>query len=569
MAAGDACTICGGEVEPYVEGVERPLQSAQLMVTSHVVGSHGGFVRCRECGTVQQPSLLRAVDELATLYREMSDDLYLVEESGRRQTARRLLDLIAPEVPSGRLLDVGCGHGLLLDEARRRGYEVVGLELAKASADHAREVLGLDVRSEPIETFDSGEQFDLIVLADVLEHTVDPVGVLKRCAELVAEGGAVCVVTPNPASLTARLAGARWWSYIAAHTVLVPRRTLRELIASTGLVVSHDIPYVRTFSLGYWAAGLAGRLPLPGALSRALGRALPKRLTVSLSVGDERVIVAHRLPVLRAAKAFPRRNGRAVVEIVLPAYNAVATIPAVAAELPVACADAALLVDDASSDGTTDAALAHGFDVIRHRVNRGYGANQKTCYVSALRSGAEIVVMVHADNQYDPSLVPELVQPIEDGLADVVMGSRLLRDRAIAGGMPRWKWLGNRMLSTIENLAFRRSYSEYHTGYRAFSAAALREVAFLRNSDGFIFDQEIIAQLVARGLRVAEVPIPTRYFREASSVSFPDSVRYGLQTLVVLARYRIDHRRRNWTLLRKPATTIPTAQRQSSALENV
>lgn len=567
MAAENVCAICGGEADPYVEGAGPPLQPSQLAVTNHDVGAHGGFVRCRECGTLQQTSLLGAADDLTALYKEMTDDLYLAEERGRRQTARRLLDLISAEVPSGRLLDVGCGHGLLLDEARDRGYDVVGLELANASANYARQVLGLEVRSERFEELDTREQFDVIVLADVLEHTTDPVAVLSRCADLVAEGGAVCVVTPNPDSLTARLAGSRWWSLIAAHTFLVPRRTLRELITSTGLVVSHDVPYVRTFSLGYWIAGLFDRLPLLGTVSAAAARVLPKRLTASLSVGDERVVVAHRLPVLRAARTFPRRNGRAVVEIVLPAYNAAATIPAVAAELPEGCADAALLVDDASADGTTDAALAHGFDVIRHRVNRGYGANQKTCYATALRAGAEIVVMVHADNQYDPSLVPDLVQPIEDDLADVVMGSRLLRDRAIAGGMPRWKWLGNRMLSTIENRAFRRSFSEYHTGYRAFSAAALREVAFLRNSDGFIFDQEIIAQLVARGLRIVEVPIPTRYFHEASSVSFPDSVRYGLQTLVVLVRYRLD-RRRNWTLLRRPATTIPTAQRQSSALES-
>jgi glycosyltransferase involved in cell wall biosynthesis len=170
--------------------------------------------------------------------------------------------------------------------------------------------------------------------------------------------------------------------------------------------------------------------------------------------------------------------------------------------------------------------------------------------------GADIVVMVHADNQYDPALVADIVAPIEEGRADVVVGSRLLEDEAIAGGMPRWKWVGNRLLTAIENRAFRRRFSEYHTGYRAFSAEFLRSIPYGRNADGFVFDQEIFAQAVARGARVVEVAIPTRYFLEASSVSFSRSVEYGLRTLLVLARFRADERRGEdgrWLLLRRPA----------------
>jgi hypothetical protein len=135
----------------------------------------------------------------------------------------------------------------------------------------------------------------------------------------------------------------------------------------------------------------------------------------------------------------------------------------------------------------------------------------------------------------------------------------LLDDRAIAGGMPRWKWVGNRFLTAIENRAFGAAFSEYHTGYRAFSADFLRSIAFLRNSDGFVFDQEIFAQMIVRGARVAEIAIPTRYFHEASSVSFPTSVRYGLRTLAVLARYRADLRRPHWALLRRPAARLTPA----------
>ena len=240
----------------------------------------------------------------------------------------------------------------------------------------------------------------------------------------------------------------------------------------------------------------------------------------------------------------------------LPAYKASATIPTVAKEIPVGAADRALLVDDASPDDTTGVALREGFEVIRHPGNRGYGANQMTCYTRAILDGADIVVMVHADNQYDPTLVSKMVRPIERGEADVVIGSRLLEDEAIAGGMPRWKWVGNRFLTWIENRAFRTGFSEFHTGYRAFSADILREIAFLRNSDGFVFDQEIFAQLVRRGARVHEIAIPTRYFLEASSVSFTRSVEYGLRTLVVLGRFRLDERRGGWPLVRHPAVRL-------------
>jgi len=231
----------------------------------------------------------------------------------------------------------------------------------------------------------------------------------------------------------------------------------------------------------------------------------------------------------------------------------VRTIPDVVREMPVDAADRALLVDDASPDETSSVAVHHGLDVLRHPVNRGYGASQKTGYVRALRDGADVVVMVHADNQYDPGLVAEMAAPILAGEADVVIGSRLLDDRAIAGGMPRWKWVGNRLLTAIENRAFGVRFSEYHTGYRAFSADFLRSVPFLRNSDDFVFDQEIFAQMLARGARVREIPIPTRYFHEASSVDFLTSLRYALKTLWVLTRFRLDRR---WALLRRPAAWI-------------
>jgi hypothetical protein len=388
-------------------------------------------------------------------------------------------------------------------------------------------------------------------MADVIEHLDDPRGVLERCAALLAPGGVLCVVTPDPSSRTARLAGPRWWGFLPAHTYLFPRSTLRELISATGLVISADVPLVRTFTLGYWAQGLAERLPVPTPRSRR---------PVSLSLGDERVVLAQRVDVARAAEPLlTDRGGDRRALVVLPAYRAAATVAQVADEMPRDGADAALLVDDASPDATCEAALAAGFDVLRHPANRGYGANQQSCYVRAALDGVDAVVMVHADNQYDPKLVPAMLEPILAGRADVVLGSRLLEDRAIVGGMPRWKWIGNRFLTGIENAAFRRSFAEYHTGYRAFSVDFLRSIAFLRGSDGFVFDQEIMAQAVAAGARVEEIPIPTRYFLEASSVSFWTSVEYGLRTLVVLARFRLAERGRRWAPLAPPAARLAPA----------
>jgi 2-polyprenyl-3-methyl-5-hydroxy-6-metoxy-1,4-benzoquinol methylase len=247
------CRICSGELELKVPGDGVPVTAAALSPSAHAVGGHGDLLVCVECGTVQQP-VLPSGEALHALYREMRDDEYLGEEAGRRATANRLLDLIAAHAPAGRLLDVGSGYGLLLDEARRRGYDVVGVELSRAGASYARDTLGLDVRELSLEAFsqssngDSPGAFDVIVLADVLEHLDDPVDAIDRCAGLLRVGGVLCVVTPDPSSLTARIAGARWWGYLPAHTVLLPRRTLRELISARGLVISADVPFVRTFA---------------------------------------------------------------------------------------------------------------------------------------------------------------------------------------------------------------------------------------------------------------------------------------------------------------------------------
>ncbi len=397
----------------------------------------------------------------------------------------------------------------------------------------------------------------MIVLADVIEHHDHPAPTHDACAALLAEGGVLCVITPDPSAPLARAAGPRWWGYVPAHTCLLPGRTLRELLCARGLILSADVPLVRSFALRYWLAGLSERGGRAGGLLRRVAATPLGDRRVSLSLGDERVVLAHRLAVVQPPAPLATDRGTPPrVTVVLPAYRAASTIAAVAHEMPVDVVDRALLVDDASPDTTPEAALGAGFELLRLPANRGYGGNQKAGYTRALLDGADIVVMVHADNQYDPSLVERMVRPLEAGIADVVMGSRLLEDETIAGGMPRWKWVGNRVLTAVENLAFRRGFSEYHTGYRAYSADFLRRVAFLRNSDDFVFDQEMFAQIVASGSHVVELPIPTRYFLEASSVSFRASARHGMTTLWVLERFRLHQRGRAWPVLQPPAAPL-------------
>ena len=227
------------------------------------------------------------------------------------------------------------------------------------------------------------------------------------------------------------------------------------------------------------------------------------------------------------------------VIIVLPAYNAEKTLVKTFNEIPPEFREHILLVDDASKDNTVELAKSLGIKVIQHAQNKGYGANQKTCYENAITSEADIVVMVHPDHQYDARIIPKMICPIINNEADAVFGSRMLGGRPLENGMPKYKYYANIFLTAFANVIFKRYLSEIHSGFRAYSKKYLESIRFEENSDDFVFDSEIIAQGMANNLFFQEVPIETRYFPEASSISFLRSIKYGFGVLWTLIRYEL------------------------------
>jgi glycosyltransferase involved in cell wall biosynthesis len=232
-------------------------------------------------------------------------------------------------------------------------------------------------------------------------------------------------------------------------------------------------------------------------------------------------------------------NGKKIV-IVMPAYNAAQTLQQTYSEVPLEVVDDVLLVDDGSSDATVGVAREIGLTTFLHKNNLGYGRNQKTCYREALRRNADIIIMVHPDYQYSPKLIVPMAGMIAYGEYDVVLGSRILGTGALAGGMPLYKYVSNRILTAIQNILLNYKLSEYHTGYRAFSREVLESLPLEENTDDFVFDNEMLAQVIYFGYRIGEISCPTRYFAEASSINFRRSVKYGLGVLATSFKFRLQ-----------------------------
>lgn len=256
------------------------------------------------------------------------------------------------------------------------------------------------------------------------------------------------------------------------------------------------------------------------------------------------------------------RPGKTVA--VMPAYNAARTVARTVADIPPGSVDEIILVDDCSSDNTLEVARQLGLTVIAHERNLGYGGNQKTCYRHALEAGADYVVMIHPDYQYDSRLIPVAVEIIRLGICDVVLGSRIrTRAEALAGGMPKWKYVANRCLTFLENVALGQNLGDFHSGFRAYHRSVLETIPYQRNSNDFVFDSQFLAQAVHFGFKVGDIPVPVRYFDEASSINFRRSLVYGLRTLQVLVEFW-SHR---WGIWRSPLFE-PAGERRAVTSEN-
>lgn len=255
---------------------------------------------------------------------------------------------------------------------------------------------------------------------------------------------------------------------------------------------------------------------------------------MSTSIEVERTPAGARHPAPDRFLATPSER----IVVVLPAYNAARTLRRTWADIPPDWVSESILVDDRSQDDTVLVARSLGIHVLEHAKNRGYGGNQKTCYDEALRRGAEIVIMLHPDYQYDPRLIPLLVLPIRLGIYDLMLGSRVrTRRECLEAGMPLYKYLGNRFLTLIENLLLGQNLSEFHTGFRAYRRGVLETLPYQAFSDDFVFDSQLLVSAIEAGYKIGEVPVPVRYMPEASSIGFRRSVRYGLGTLGAVAAF--------------------------------
>jgi hypothetical protein len=328
---------------------------------------------------------------------------------------------------------------------------------------------------------------------------------------------------------------------VAASVVLSPYLNVHDLallvvpgFALAGLARSGDLVRPRlgwsVFAFSYLAIEFSTRI---GASLSAVGA-----IALALYLASERLSIGPE-PLELGEITWSGPRPRRVV--VLPAYGAEKTVRDVVAGIPRHEVDRILLVDDAGSDRTAEVALELGIDVIKHPRNLGYGGNQKTCYANALLMGAEVVVMLHPDGQYDPRLVPALCQAIEAGRGDVALGSRWLDLDPAKAGMPRWKRIGNRFLTATENQVLGLGLSEYHTGYRAYSRRFLETVPYAENADDFVFDTQILVQAANFGFKIAEIPAEGRYFEDMSSIGLRTSIVYGLKTLAALVAY-LAHR---------------------------
>jgi 2-polyprenyl-3-methyl-5-hydroxy-6-metoxy-1,4-benzoquinol methylase len=541
------CNLCGCEkysilYKTYSGDIINELEAYKI--TEHNSCEPVRVVKCNACGLIYANPRPEA-QKITDAYINMVDDDYLGEEAGRRMSARSILGKLSRARVHGRLLDIGCATGFLLDEARKSGWNVHGVELSAWAADYAKTTFVIDTifRGTLDEARYSDNYFDAIILKDSIEHLLDPKATLVEIRRILKPSGVICVNTPDCGSAISKILKARWWGIKQSHLYYFNRKTLWKMLDAAGFKPVKTIPHARSFSVKYWFTKLKGyNNALYKIAEFLLGHEKIKNRLITVNLGDQIEVYARKIRRLEYLDELEKPNHTAEnkkmkVIAVLPAYNAAKTLKKTVDDIPKGSVDEIILVDDCSKDNTVDVAKSLGLKVYSHRKNKGYGANQKTCYRKALEEGAGIVVMVHPDYQYDPKVIPKLVEPIKEGRADAVFGSRMMKGGALEGGMPPWKHNANILLTALENVVFGTFLTEYHSGFRAYSARLLKTVKFDLDSDGFIFDTEIIAQIIAHNFKIEEVPIKTRYFDEASTIRLWPSILYGCGILKTLCGY--------------------------------
>lgn len=544
------CHCCGSDAYDVVyetaPSKAAPIAQGSYKITDHGVAAGVRVVCCRRCGLSFLNPRPQA-EEILDNYGNMVDEAYLKEEEGRRASARYILKYLKTVTQGkGTLLDIGCAAGFFLDEARKQGFEVHGIEMSKWAVAHARRELKLEhIHEGKLEDVDlPRNSFDVVVMTDVIEHLLDPKDVLERIRLLLKPNGILCCNTPDINSVMSRILKEKWWGIKPTHLFYFNKKTLSEMLGAVGFSVIKTRSHARSFSLGYWLSNLAAYKPSFKFINNIMTR-FPQmaKAMITVDLSDQIEIFARKsrqIKYLDELEFAPDQDLSRVKKktiVVLPAYNAAKTLSKTLQDIPRDCVDEIILVDDASTDNTVEVARSLGLCVIEHGKNKGYGANQKTCYQEALKRGADIVVMVHPDYQYDPTVIPQLIEPIVKAQADAVFGSRMMKGGALQGGMPAWKYNANILLTALENVVLGIYLTEYHTGFRAYSRKYLTSINLDANDDGFVFDTEIIVQGVLKFMKFEEVPIRTRYFDEASSIKLWPSIVYGLNILKTLFKF--------------------------------
>ena len=566
MAAGLSCRVCSGELRLLLSGAGAPVGADAFSPSCHELGLHGDLLICHECGSVEQPALPSG-EELHALYRETRDGSYLTEEAGRRATARRLLELVAEHVPAGRLLDVGCGPGLLLDEARtarirRRRRRALARGGAATPATRSASTCTRS-RSRTSTTTPASTSSSSRTSSSTSTTRSAPSRAALTCC---VPAGSCASSRPTRRRPPRGSPGGAGGATCPRTPACSRARTLRELLVGAGLVVAADVPLVRTFAARRWVGGLAERLGRLQGPVDAVARHVPAQASLSLSLGDERVILAQQVAVTDARRPADVRPRRREVG------------PRRPARLPRRPDDPGGHRRDACRRRRPRAARRRR-EPGRHELRRARARPGRAAPPGQprLRRKPEERLPARAPRRRGRHRHGPRRRPVRPRARRRSWRSRsstatptwssaraCSTTSAIAGGMPRWKWVGNRLLTGIENRAFGVRFSEYHTGYRAFSATCCgrsRSCATPTTSSSTRRCSPRSSR-AARGSRRSRSRRGTSTRRRASS--FATSVRYGLETLGVLARFTAHRHGRSWTLLRRPAVDWPEPAARSA-----